>query len=70
MGNWIVGGILAVIIYLIVRYLVKQWKAGHGFCVGGDCKSCGGHCSQVKAGCSGSCAECRGCSEAKKEHLL
>lgn len=63
MGNWIVGGILLVIVVLIVKYLVKQWKAGHGFCVGGDCKSCG-HCQNPPAsGCSGNCAGCKGCQK-------
>ena len=58
MGNYIVGGILLVIVIFIVRYLAKQWKAGHGFCVGGDCKSCGhGSCA------SGDCRSCGRCSQ-------
>lgn len=58
MGNWIVAGLLAVIVGFIIRYLVKQWKAGHGFCGCGDCKSCG-HCPQHSdTGCTG-CKECQ-----------
>lgn len=61
MGNFIVAGILAVIVFLIIKHLVKQWKAGHGFCNCGDCKSCG-HCPQGNtSGCSGNCAGCKGC---------
>ncbi len=61
MGTWIVAGILLVIVCCIVRYLVRQWKAGHGFCVGGDCKHCG-HCTP-ETGCSGNCASCKGCKK-------
>ncbi|MBQ8927225.1 MAG: FeoB-associated Cys-rich membrane protein [Oscillospiraceae bacterium] len=62
MGTYLVAGILAVIVGLILRYLGKQWKTSHGFC-GGECKSCG-HCSglQNSGGCTGSCAGCSGCA--------
>lgn len=64
----LVGGILLVVVLLIVRYLAKQVRGGHGICCG-DCKSCG-HCSALQeaqehaqekpSGCSGNCAGCRG----------
>lgn len=59
MGNWIVAGILAVIVVLIVRYLVKQRRSGQG-CCGGSCKTCA-HCSKPDSGC----AECKDCEETK-----
>lgn len=52
MGNFIVAGILAVIVVLIVRYLIKQKRSGHG-CCGGSCKTCG-HCPQSENS-AGSC---------------
>ncbi|MBE6851367.1 MAG: FeoB-associated Cys-rich membrane protein [Ruminococcus sp.] len=67
MGTFFVALLLAAVIGCIIRYLVKQWNAGNGFC-GGDCKSCG-HCSGIRetnstgenSGCSGNCASCKGC---------
>ena len=49
-GTFLIAALLAAVIYGIVRYLRKQWKAGHGFC--GDCASCG-HCNGSCQGCSG-----------------
>ena len=56
-GTFLIAALLAAAIYGIVRYLRKQWKAGHGFC--GDCASCG-HCN-------GSCQGCSGCGNAAKQ---
>ncbi len=64
MGTFIVAVLLIAVIACIIRYLVKQWKAGNGFC-GGDCKHCG-HCDGIRetgsSDCSGNCASCKGCS--------
>lgn len=69
MGNYIVIALLILLIAAIVRYLIREWKAGHSFC-GGDCKHCG-HCDGIReastsqSGCSGNCASCQGCSAKK-----
>lgn len=47
MGNWIVAGLLAVIVFFIIRYLVKQRKNGGCGC---GCSSCS-HCPQNNSGC-------------------
>lgn len=65
MGTLIVGGILFVILFLIIRSLVQRLKDGHGFCTYGDCKSCG-HCTTHADNtdsqqCTGSCASCGKC---------
>ena len=68
MGTFIIAVLLIIVIFCIIRYLIKQWKAGNGFC-GGDCKHCG-HCEGIRemdaakesGGCSGNCAACKGCS--------
>jgi competence protein ComGC len=44
MGTVIVLLILAVIVALIVRSMVRDKKAGKSIQCGGDCKNCGGHC--------------------------
>ncbi len=63
----IVAALLLFAVICIIRYLVRQLKAGHGLCCG-DCKSCG-HCSAIQemdgaaekpSGCSGNCAGCKG----------
>ena len=44
MGTWIVGGILALAVVFIIRYLIKQKKNGRSLQCGGDCSKCrGGH---------------------------
>lgn len=44
MGTVIVGVIVAGVVGLIVRSMVKDKKAGKSLQCGGDCKHCGGHC--------------------------
>ena len=44
MGSVIVGLVLAGIVGLAVRSMVKDKKAGKSLQCGGDCKHCGGHC--------------------------
>lgn len=44
MGTIIVGTVVAGIIVLIVRKMIKDKKAGKSIQCGGDCKNCGGHC--------------------------
>lgn len=44
MGTAVVGFILFMVIYLIVRSMIKDKKAGKSIQCGGDCKHCGGHC--------------------------
>ncbi len=65
-GTILVAGILILLVILAVRYLVRQWRNGNGFCCG-DCKHCG-HCSGIQeqpAPCSGNCGACEGCSRQK-----
>ena len=45
MGTAIVAVIVAGIIALAVRSMVKDKKNGKSLQCGGDCKNCGGHCS-------------------------
>lgn len=45
MGTVIVGVVLAGIVALILRSMIKDKKAGKSWQCGGDCKHCGGHCS-------------------------
>ncbi|MBS6578046.1 hypothetical protein HMPREF2738_01790 [Clostridiales bacterium KLE1615] len=44
MGTVIVGVVVAGVVGLIVRSMVKDKKAGKSLQCGGDCKHCGGHC--------------------------
>ncbi len=44
MGTVVVGAIVAGIVALIVRGMVKDKKAGKSLQCGGDCSHCGGHC--------------------------
>ena len=44
MGTIIVLLVLAIIIALIIRSMVKDKKAGKSLQCGGDCSKCGGHC--------------------------
>lgn len=63
MGTFIVGAILVVIVFFIVRSLVQRIKNGHGFCAYGDCKSCG-HCTtESQPQCNGNCGSCGKCGK-------
>ena len=44
MGTIIVLIVLAIIVALIIRSMVKDKKAGKSVQCGGDCSKCGGHC--------------------------
>ena len=44
MGTIIVLIVLAIIVALIIRSMVKDKKAGKSLQCGGDCRKCGGHC--------------------------
>lgn len=44
MGSVIVGLVLAGIVGLAVRSMVKDKKNGKSIQCGGECKNCGGHC--------------------------
>ena len=44
MGTIIVLIVLAIIVALIIRSMVKDKKAGKSLQCGGDCSTCGGHC--------------------------
>ena len=44
MGTIIVLIVLAIIVALIIRSMVKDKKAGKSRQCGGDCSKCGGHC--------------------------
>ncbi len=74
MGTFIVGSILCVILFFIIRSLIRRLKSGHGFCI--DCQSCG-HCAShadhperdSSPQCTGSCASCGKCSsQQQKRH--
>lgn len=45
MGTFIVLVILAGIVALVVRNMIKDKKKGKSIQCGGDCSHCGGHCS-------------------------
>ena len=44
MGSVIVGLVLAGIVGLAVRSMVKDKKNGNSIQCGGECKNCGGRC--------------------------
>ena len=44
MGTVVVLAILAGVVALIVRKMIKDKKNGKSFLCGGDCSHCGGHC--------------------------
>ena len=44
MGTIIVLIVLAIIVALIIRSMVKDKKAGKSLQCGGDCSKCDGHC--------------------------
>lgn len=48
MGTWIVLAVLVLIVALIIRGMIRDKKNGKSVLCGGDCKSCGGYCHQVK----------------------
>ena len=45
MGTFVVGAILVIVVFLIVRSMIHDKKNGKSLQCGGDCKNCGGHCS-------------------------
>lgn len=45
MGTVIVGIVVAGIVALAVRSMIKDKKNGKSLQCGGDCKHCGGHCT-------------------------
>ena len=44
MGTVVVGIIVAGVVALAVRSMVRDKKKGKSIQCGGDCKNCGGHC--------------------------
>lgn len=48
MGTLIVLAVLVLIVALIIRSMIRDKKNGKSVLCGGDCKSCGGYCHQVK----------------------
>lgn len=44
MGTIIVGIIVAGVVVMIVRNMIKDKKSGKSVQCGGDCGHCGGHC--------------------------
>ncbi len=44
MGTWIVGGILALVVALIIRSMIRDKKNGKSLQCGGNCKNCGEGC--------------------------
>ena len=44
MGTFIVLAVLAVIVALVIRGVVRDKKNGKSIQCGGDCRHCGGHC--------------------------
>ena len=47
MGTVVVLAILAGVVALIVRKMIKDKKNGKSIQCGGDCSHCGGHCGPV-----------------------
>lgn len=43
-GTFIVLILLVLIIYLVIRSMIRDKKKGKSLQCGGDCKHCGGHC--------------------------
>ena len=44
MGTAVVGGMLALIVAVIIRKMIRDKKNGKSIQCGGDCKHCGGGC--------------------------
>lgn len=63
MDNFIIGGILVIIIGLAIRYIVKAKKSG-AKCIG--CPA-DGSCHSKKGGQSECCCGCGGSSDTKEE---
>ena len=51
MGTFIVLVVLGLIVFLIIRSMVKAKKNGKSISCGGDCKNCGGGCHQNRKNC-------------------
>jgi hypothetical protein len=47
LGTFIVLLILVCVVYLIIRSMMKDKKAGKSPICGGDCSHCGGYCHQM-----------------------
>lgn len=46
MGTIVVGLLLAAVVALAVRSMVRDKKNGKSLQCGGDCSHCGGHCGR------------------------
>lgn len=44
MGTVVTGLVLAGIVALVIRSMVRDRKNGKSIRCGGDCRHCGGHC--------------------------
>ncbi|MDO4268270.1 MAG: FeoB-associated Cys-rich membrane protein [Eubacteriales bacterium] len=44
MGTVVVGALLAGVVALIVRSMIRDKKSGKSLQCGCNCKDCGGHC--------------------------
>ncbi|MDE7223679.1 MAG: FeoB-associated Cys-rich membrane protein [Acetatifactor sp.] len=44
MGTFIILAVLAGIVALVIRGMVRDKKNGKSLQCGGDCRHCGGHC--------------------------
>lgn len=44
MGTVIVGAVIAGVVALIIRGMIRDKKNGKSIHCGGDCSHCGGHC--------------------------
>lgn len=44
MATFLVGIVLAAVIALIIRSMIRDKKNGKSLQCGGDCRNCGGHC--------------------------
>lgn len=47
MGTIVVGLIVAGMIALVVRSMVRDKKNGKSIQCGGECSHCGGHCGRI-----------------------
>lgn len=50
MGTIFVLAVLAGIVALVIRSMIRDRKAGKSLQCGGDCKFCGGYCHQAGPG--------------------
>lgn len=46
MGTIVVGLLLAAVVALAVRSMIRDKKNGKSLQCGGDCSHCGGHCGR------------------------